>query len=102
MKCLKLLFLHGLIISVLTIGSFSALYAALQNPALRLTLSTFVPIITGIGTILLGQTSLNTKDMPRAGAPILNTLGYFMHAGGHGYLPSDWDVFFQYMTKHLK
>jgi len=50
---MKLFMLHAIIISVLTIGSFSALYAALQNPGLRLTVSTLVPIITGIATVLL-------------------------------------------------
>jgi hypothetical protein len=25
-----------------------------------------------------------------------------MHAGGHGTVPSDWDVYLKFMTDHLK
>ncbi|MDB5191628.1 MAG: acetylxylan esterase, partial [Segetibacter sp.] len=32
---------------------------------------------------------------------MLNTLGYYMHAGGHGTIPSDWPVFIEYMKKYL-
>jgi hypothetical protein len=38
---------------------------------------------------LLGAQALGTTAMPAAGAPILHTLGYYMHAGGHGTSPSD-------------
>ena len=34
--------------------------------------------------------------------PILHTLGYFMHAGGHGSIPSDWQQFFKFLEMHLK
>jgi hypothetical protein len=51
---------------------------------------------------LLGKEGMNTTEMPAAGVPILNTLGYFMHAGGHGMLPSDWAPIFQFMQMHLK
>ena len=50
---------------------------------------------------LLGKDGPGTNQMPAAGQPILNTLGYFMHAGGHGTIPSDWDVFLKYMQMHL-
>ena len=50
---MKLFTLHAVIIGVLSIGSFSALYAAFQNPELRLTISTLVPIVTGVATIIL-------------------------------------------------
>jgi hypothetical protein len=34
---------------------------------------------------LLGQQrDLDTDQMPAAGQPIMHTLGYYMHAGGHG------------------
>ena len=51
---------------------------------------------------LLGATSLRTTEMPKAGEPILNTLGYYMHAGGHGTIASDWPVFLRFMQLHLK
>lgn len=31
----------------------------------------------------------------------LNPLGYYMHAGGHGTIPSDWPVFITFMKKYL-
>jgi hypothetical protein len=51
---------------------------------------------------LLGKEGIDTAQMPPAGTPILNTLGYFMHAGGHGSLPSDWVQFFKFMERYLK
>jgi hypothetical protein len=50
---------------------------------------------------LLGKQALDTDQMPAAGEPILNTVGFYMHAGGHGTIPSDWDVFLKYMELHL-
>ena len=50
---------------------------------------------------LLGVPSLRTTEMPKAGEPILNTLGYYMHAGGHGTVPGDWPVFLRFMQQHL-
>jgi hypothetical protein len=37
---------------------------------------------------LLGKRSLETEVYPASGVPILHDLGYFMHSGGHGALPS--------------
>jgi hypothetical protein len=51
---------------------------------------------------LLGADGLGTDVMPEPGTPILHTLGYFEHVGGHGSLPSDWDVFLKFMDLHLK
>jgi len=51
---------------------------------------------------LLGAKGLGTDVMPEPGTPILNTLGYFEHVGGHGSLPADWDVFLKFMEMHLK
>lgn len=43
-----------------------------------------------------------TNVMPAAGdQSLLNDLGYYMHAGGHGIVPSDWAVFISYMKKYL-
>jgi hypothetical protein len=50
---------------------------------------------------LLGKQSLGVSELPGAGEPILNTLGYLMHDGGHGTVPSDWNVYLQFMKKHL-
>jgi hypothetical protein len=51
---------------------------------------------------LLGQKGMDTDQMPAAGHPIMNTLGYYMHAGGHGTIPSDWDQFIKFLTLHLR
>ena len=50
---------------------------------------------------LLGKQGLDTDEMPAAGVPTLHTIGYFMHAGGHGTIPSDWDQFVAFMQMHL-
>jgi len=51
---------------------------------------------------LLGGQGLGTDKMPPPDQPILNTIGFFMHTGGHGSLASDWDVFLKFMQMHLK
>jgi hypothetical protein len=51
---------------------------------------------------LLGKEGLDTDQMPPAGSPILHTIGYYMHAGGHGTIPSDWDQFLAFMQMHLQ
>jgi hypothetical protein len=51
---------------------------------------------------LLGQTALAAKDVPRAGETVMTTLGYHMHAGGHGMVPADWDVFLKFMKAYLR
>lgn len=50
---------------------------------------------------LLGKKGLGTDVLPQAGKPILNDLGYFMHSGGHGALPSDYDVFIKFIKMNL-
>jgi hypothetical protein len=50
---------------------------------------------------LFGKQGLETDRWPAAGAPILHTIGYYMHAGGHGTIPSDWDQFLQFMKMYL-
>jgi hypothetical protein len=50
---------------------------------------------------LFGKQGLGTDQWPSAGVPILHTIGYYMHAGGHGTLPSDWEIFLQFMQIHL-
>ncbi len=55
------------------------------------------------GTVyrLLGKQGLGTDKWPPAGKPILHTLGYYMHHGGHGIRPPDWKVFLKFMQKFL-
>jgi hypothetical protein len=50
---------------------------------------------------LLGKEALGTDQMPAAGTPIFHTLGYVMHDGGHGTIPSDWDLFLKFMQMHF-
>ncbi|HEX3356311.1 MAG TPA: hypothetical protein VHS31_04950 [Tepidisphaeraceae bacterium] len=51
---------------------------------------------------LLGKQGLGTDQMPDAGQPILHDVGYYMHAGGHGTLPGDWDTFIRFLQMHLQ
>ena len=51
---------------------------------------------------LLGKDGMDTDQMPPAGTPILHTLGYFMHSGGHGMIPSDWQQVYKFMEMHLR
>jgi hypothetical protein len=50
---------------------------------------------------LLGKQGLETDQWPPAGTPILHDIGYYMHNGGHGTLPADWDIFLQFLAMHL-
>ena len=50
---------------------------------------------------LFGKQGLETDRMPEAGKPILHTIGYYEHAGGHGTLPGDWEYFLKFMEMHL-
>lgn len=51
---------------------------------------------------LLGEAGLGTDEMPPAGRAILNTIGYYMHDGGHGTQPEDWEQFIKFMQLHLQ
>jgi hypothetical protein len=51
---------------------------------------------------LLGKQGLDTDKMPAAGEPILHTLGFYMHPGGHGSAPADWPVFLKFLQMHLQ
>ena len=51
---------------------------------------------------LLGKQGLGTDTMPTAGQPILHTIGYYMHDGGHGTLPGDWQYYLEFLDMHLK
>jgi hypothetical protein len=51
---------------------------------------------------LFGKKGPPTDDFPLAGQFVGDTLGYYMHAGSHGTVPSDWDVYLKFLTRHLK
>ena len=51
---------------------------------------------------LLGKQGLKTVKMPPAGEPILNDIGFFLHDGGHGMVPTDWEVILDFLEKHLR
>lgn len=51
---------------------------------------------------LLGKQGLDTDKMPAPGEPIMHTIGFYMHAGGHGPAPADWPVFLRFMQMHLQ
>jgi hypothetical protein len=50
---------------------------------------------------LFGKQGLDADEVPPAGQSILHDIGYEMHAGGHGMVPSDWDVYLEFMKLHL-
>ena len=50
---------------------------------------------------LLGKDDLGVTELPDPDQPILNTLGYFMHEGGHGTIPLDWEIYLQFMKRYL-
>ena len=50
---------------------------------------------------LLGKDPLDTDVWPAARTPILHDLAYYMHDGGHGMVPTDWDIYIQFMKMHL-
>jgi len=50
---------------------------------------------------LFGKQGLDADEVPPAGQAILHDIGYEMHAGGHGMVPSDWDVYLQFMKLKL-
>ena len=50
---------------------------------------------------LLGKQGLGTDQMPAAGEGIMHTVGYHMHAGGHGTIPSDWDYYLKFLEMHF-
>ena len=50
---------------------------------------------------LFGKNGMETTVMPAAGKPIFNPLGYYMHSGGHGTVPGDWNIFLSFIKKYL-
>ncbi|MGD0293601.1 MAG: prolyl oligopeptidase family serine peptidase [Terracidiphilus sp.] len=58
-------------------------------------------VATGSVYKLLGKEGLDTDVWPAANQPILHDLGYYMHDGGHGMAPGDWDIYIQFLKMHL-
>lgn len=50
---------------------------------------------------LLGKDDLGITELPAPDQPIFHTLGYFMHEGGHGTIPLDWEVYLEFMKRYL-
>lgn len=51
---------------------------------------------------LFGEKGIETDQMPPAGQPIFNTIGYLMHDGGHGALPPDYEQYRKFIAMHLQ
>jgi hypothetical protein len=51
---------------------------------------------------LFGEKGLESDKMPEAGEPIMNTIGYLMHDGGHGALAPDYDQYRKFIAMHLQ
>jgi len=49
----------------------------------------------------LGRQGLETDQWPPAGELVSGTLSYYMHDGGHGTVPADWDIFLGFLQQHL-
>lgn len=50
---------------------------------------------------LLGKDALDTETWPEAKQPILHDLSYYMHDGGHGMVPGDWEIYVEFLKMHL-
>ena len=52
---------------------------------------------------LFGMQGPGNAPWPAAGDTSLayNPLGYYMHSGGHGTVPSDWDIYLAFLKKYL-
>ena len=51
---------------------------------------------------LLGKQDLGTDAWPAHKQPIFRDgLNYYMHDGGHGMVPTDWDIYVQFLKQNL-
>ena len=52
---------------------------------------------------LLGKEGLGlgTDGWPEAKTPVFHDIGYYMHDGGHGMVPGDWEVYVEFLSQHL-
>jgi hypothetical protein len=51
---------------------------------------------------LFRKKGIDTDTLPPAGELAGETLAFYMHDGGHGLVPSDWEVYLDFMETHLK
>jgi len=51
---------------------------------------------------LFGKQGLGVADVPPAGKAVLHDIGYEMHDGGHGTVPSDLDVYIEFLKMHMQ
>jgi hypothetical protein len=51
---------------------------------------------------LLGKDGLDIAVWPAANQPVLHDLGYYMHEGGHGMVPDDWEIYIRFLKMHLQ
>ncbi len=50
---------------------------------------------------LLGKDPLDTTTWPAAKQPIFHDIAYYMHEGPHGMVPTDWDIYIQFLKLHF-
>ena len=51
---------------------------------------------------LLGTDGLPAAEMPSADQPVMGTIGYHMHTGGHGANAYDWEQYVKFLELHLQ
>jgi (4-O-methyl)-D-glucuronate---lignin esterase len=51
---------------------------------------------------LLGKRGIDEPTLPPPGQLVGADLAFYMHDGGHGLVPTDWNVYLDFMDKHLK
>jgi hypothetical protein len=51
---------------------------------------------------LLGAQDLGTDQMPPLDHPIMHTIAYHIHTGGHAVTPFDWEQFLTFADAHLR
>ncbi|MCA9170073.1 MAG: hypothetical protein KDB23_20495, partial [Planctomycetales bacterium] len=51
---------------------------------------------------LLGQQGINVQELPEPNTLVGDTLAFYMHDGGHGMVPGDWQVFLEFLTKQFQ
>jgi hypothetical protein len=50
---------------------------------------------------LLGKQALDSDQMPADSQLVGGTLSYYMHKGGHGTVPADWEIFRKFLKMNL-
>lgn len=51
---------------------------------------------------LFGKKGPGTTRFPAPGEGLLHDLGYYMHDGGHGTVPSDFDIYVRFLRQHWR